>query len=336
MKIGEFDVESNVLLIAEIGNNHEGNFELAAEMIKQAAQAGADAVKFQTFNTGDYVSCLNKERTAKLSSFELKRGQWRKLRDFAEQNNVLFFSTPFDLKSADFLNELVPAFKIASGDNTFYPLLRKVAEFGKPIILSTGMLEISQIRFSKSYIENIWAEKGIEQSLAILHCVASYPTSSEDANLLAIREIVKEFGGICGYSDHTLGIEAAAISVALGARVIEKHFTLDKNYSDFRDHQLSATPDELKLLREHIDQTVQMLGTEGKKLLEVEKGVCPTVRRSIVAKRNLSEGDIVTPDDITWVRPSGGLAPGRENEVLGRVLKQRVAAGDFLLLENLG
>ena len=228
MKIGDFDLARDILVVAEIGNNHEGSYTLAEEMIGLAAQAGAGAVKFQTIVSDKLVSPRQEERIQQLERFRLSYDEFERLSKVAQQENVLFLSTPFDLESARFLEPLVPAFKIASGDNNFFPMIDIIARTGKPIILSTGLMDLTEISKTKDFIEQIWHENDIDQELAILHCVVGYPTTPSDANLLAIRQLQK-LGVTVGYSDHTIGIEAAVLSVALGARIVEKHFTIAKD-----------------------------------------------------------------------------------------------------------
>ena len=328
MKIGHCDTDQKVLIIAEIGNNHEGDYTLAEEMIGLAAQAGAGGVKFQTFRTEHYVSHKDEARFAMLKRFELTEEELRRLKKTADDAGILFLSTPFDLKSAEFLNELVPAFKIASGDNTFYPLIEKVASFQKPILLSTGMASLPQISYAKALIDKVWADLGTEQELVLLHCVTSYPVPPKEVNLKMIALLERTFGCVVGYSDHTLGIETAIVSVAAGARIVEKHFTMNKTYSDFRDHQLSADPEDLKALVEQIRRVEESLGSDLKVLQDCEKPLVKTLRRSIVATRDMDEGDIVGPEDITWVRVTGTIPPGKEALVLGKRLTKPVPKGE--------
>lgn len=324
MKFCDIDLDKDVFVIAEIGNNHEGDFHLAIEMMRQAANAGAHAVKFQTFQTEHYVSCVDKSRTDLLTSFELNHDQWRQLKEEAIRLRVIFCSTPFDLQSAAFLNDLVPFFKISSGDNTFLPLLSKVAEFSKPIILSCGMAKIDEIERAKKHIEGVWEENSFKSEIAFLHCVSSYPTFDADANLLTIPYLKKKLGGTIGYSDHTLGIEAACTAVSLGAQIIEKHFTIDKNLSDFQDHKIAATPNEFKDLVKRCKRIRKLLGNEGKMIAKSEEKTITAARRSIVAGRDLPKGHLVELKDLSWVRPPGGLPPGKENILLGRKLIRSV------------
>lgn len=335
MKIGNWDLNQDVLIIAEIGNNHEGSYALAEEMIGLAAQAGAGAVKFQTIIPDRLVSPSQKDRIQQLERFRLSYDEFQKLRKVAERENVLFLSTPSDIESARFLDKLVPAFKIASGDNNFFPLIDVIARTGKPIILSAGLTDMKQITVTTDFIQKTWREQGISQELAVLHCVTSYPTPPQEANLLAIRQLRDQLGVTVGYSDHTLGIEAVVLSVALGARIVEKHFTISKSYSDFRDHQLSADPQELAQMVRRVKETLELLGDGEKRLQNSEREILNGVRRSIVASRDLSRGTIVQWGDLTWLRPAGGLAPGREKEVLGRQLTRFIPAGEYILLEDL-
>jgi N-acetylneuraminate synthase/N,N'-diacetyllegionaminate synthase len=330
MKIGPIDLDREVLVVAEVGNNHEGDVALAERLIARAAEAGAGAVKFQTIVPDRLVSVTQQDRIRQLSRFQLDYRQFEHLAEVAARHRVLFLSTPFDLESARFLAPLMPAFKIASGDNNFYPLLEVVARTGKPLILSAGLMGLEEVRQSKSFLERIWAEGGAAPGLAVLHCVVSYPTAPGDAHLAAVRSL-EGLGVTAGYSDHTLGIEAAALSVALGARIIEKHFTLDKFQSDFRDHQLSATPDELEELVRRVKQAQVLMGAGTKRRLECEEEVAVRVRRSVVAARDLAAGAVVRWEDLGWVRPGGGLAPGQETLVLNKRLLRPVRKGEMIL-----
>jgi len=302
-------------------------------MIGLAAEAGAGAVKFQTIVPDRLVSCTQKERIAQLEKFRLSYNEFEKLSKAARKEKVLFLSTPFDIESAKFLDGIVPAFKIASGDNNFYPMIKVIAETGKPIILSAGLTDLNQIRFTKSFIEKIWNENGIHQEMAILHCVVSYPTPHNDVNLAAIREI-KQLDVTAGYSDHTLGIEAAVLSAALGARIIEKHFTKDKNFSDFHDHKLSADPDELRSLVRRVREAAEIIGDGKKKIQDSEKGNLDKVRRSFVAACDLAKDTVLTLDMLIWVRPGGGISPGDEDTVLGKTLLREIRQGEIILPDD--
>lgn len=333
MKIATHDVDTKVFVIAEIGNNHEGDFGLAADMIAAAAESGVDAVKFQTIVPERLVSVSQKERIAQLSRFQFSYEQYARLADIAQKAGLVFLSTPFDLDSARVLAAFVPAFKIASSDNTFYPLLAEVASTGKPVIMSAGLCNEEELAASIAFMKHAWGMDDVRDRLAVLHCVTAYPTPVDQANLAAVGTLEK-MGVTPGYSDHTLGIDAAVLSVACGARILEKHFTLDKNFSDFRDHQLSASPEEMKALVARVRIAERMLGCSEIICSDCEAENRVAVRRSIAARRNLQGGTVLGPEHLDWVRPGNGLAPGMEDELLGKRLKQAVAQGALILGEN--
>jgi N,N'-diacetyllegionaminate synthase len=327
MRIADIDLTRDVMIVAEIGNNHEGSAALAEELIGLAAEAGADAVKFQTIVPERLVAGGDANRLAQLRRLCLGYEDFERLRAVADRHGVMFLSTPFDIPSVSFLDPLVPAFKIASGDNNFYPLLDAVAETAKPVILSTGLLDLEGVRRSRAILRDAWQARGRTGELVLLHCVSMYPTAIEDANLLAISTLA-ELGEVVGYSDHTLGLEAAVLSVALGARVIEKHFTIDHDYSDFRDHKLSVDPKQLAELVERVRVANTLLGTGDKapSAAEVEGGV--VARRSIVAAVDLPAGHVIEAADLTWLRPGGGLPAGEEKVLIGRRLAAPIRSGE--------
>lgn len=330
-----FKERKNTFIIAEIGNNHEGDFQLAKKMILEAAKSGADAVKFQTFIPEYYVSSSNIERIKRLKSFQLTQDQFINLSIFAQKCGVLFFSTPFDLESANFLNQIQPIFKVSSGDNNFYPLIDIISSFGKPIIISTGISTNESIDRLYDRILNKWKANNLKSELALMHCVSSYPVPPEEANLLKIDELIKKYPeASIGYSDHTIGNEASLFAVSIGARIIEKHFTVDKNYSSFRDHKLSADPKEFKELVESIRKIEILRGNGNFSVQDCEKEIQIEVRRSVAAKNDLKKGDKVTIEDITWVRPGTGLPPGNENLIIGRILVNQVNKGQLFSLND--
>ena len=322
--------------MAEIGNNHEGSFEAAQEMIECAARAGADAVKFQTF-IPEYISAGDSGRLERLRTFQLSHRQFEELARVARESNIIFFSTPFDPESASFLNEIQPVFKVASSDNTHSPLITQIARFGKPIILSTGMALISEICAAENWIRSIWGSQGQEAlDLALLHCVSSYPVPADQANLLAIKTLSEEFPeAIPGYSDHTVGINAAVASVGLGAKVLEKHFTLDKQFSDFRDHQLSADPADLAELVARVRELEEMLGDGEKKMQPAEEQLLPLLRRSAAASAPLKKGARIGPADLIWVRPGDGVCWDDREQIEGRLLRRDLQFAEVISLDDL-
>jgi N-acetylneuraminate synthase/N,N'-diacetyllegionaminate synthase len=334
-RIGDVDLDREILVIAEIGNNHEGDPKLAAEMVTLAAEAGAHAVKFQSIDPPKLVSPQQKDRIAQLERFRLAPDDVLSLAALASSKGLIFLSTPFHLGAVDELDPLVPAFKVASGDNEFLPLLEKIAITGKPVLMSCGLADLSTIEASQEAIRRVWRANRLNSFLVLLHCVSSYPTPPDEANLRAISALAT-MADVVGYSDHTLGIEAAVAAAALGARVIEKHFTIDKNHSDFRDHKLSADPDELKLLCDRVAVVNRMLGNGEKRKMACEAPLVSAAKRSVAAARDLPQGTILSAADITWLRPGGGIPPGGECALIGLPLRRAVQAGDILRPEDLG
>lgn len=321
----------DVLVIAEIGNNHEGDADLAIRLIELAAECGADAVKLQTFRAREFVRPADTARYQRMARFELPADAVRRAQRAARDRGLLFISTPLDIPSVDLLRSLVDRFKIASGDNDHLPLIDRICATGLPIVLSTGMADLDGVRRMVRQIRDRWAEHGVRGELAVLHCVTSYPVPPEQANLAAIRTIEGAIDGITvGYSDHTIGIDACVLAVALGARVVEKHFTIDKAYSDFRDHALSADPAELAELVRRVRAASAMLGSGEKVLQPAERELAVSARRAIVAAADLPAGHVLRASDLTWMRPADGLPPGEESRLVGRRLLRTVAFGDTL------
>jgi N-acetylneuraminate synthase/N,N'-diacetyllegionaminate synthase len=331
MHIGRHNTDRRVFIVAEIGNCHEGDAVLAEEMVWRAAEAGADAVKFQTITPVRLVSPRERERVAQLERFRLSLETFRHLAQVAGMAGVEFLSTPFDVDAVEFLDALVPAFKVASGDNAFHPLLAAVAATGKPVLLSTGLVGLEDVRRSIAYLHR--HAPGGALDVAALHCVSAYPTPPEQANVAAIRELGR-LGAVPGYSDHTLGIEAAVLAVACGARIVEKHFTIDKKHSSFRDHALAADPEEMAQLVRRIRRAEAMLGTGRKQPAPCEEGGGAAMTRSLVASRDVRVGTVLTREHIDWVRPGGGIASGGEDAVLGRALTRTIRRGEMILPED--
>lgn len=335
MIIGHLDTSREPLLVAEIGNNHEGSIATARELVLQAANVGVRAVKFQTFQTEFYVSRSDAQRFQRLKSFELSYSQFEELAALARQQGMAFLSTPFDLESADRIEQLVDAYKIASGDNDFFPLIARVCQKRKPIIVSTGLAGLEQVVRLVAFIRDQWKEIGHTGSLAVLHCVSCYPVPPEQANLGAIRAMAESLDCEVGYSDHTLGVVASIAAAAMGARIVEKHFTLSKTYSEFRDHQLSADPEEMRFLVSALRDVTIMLGNGQKVPQQCELASEALMRRCIVAAADLEAGHLLSPDDLTWIRPRTGLLPGQEHLLLGRRLRHSVTMGEPISAEML-
>ena len=331
MEIGGVDLDERVLVVAEVGNNHEGDVGAAEEMIRTAAAAGADAVKLQVFRTELFTAPEDGARFERLRSFELSRAEVTHLHDVARDVGVAFLATPLDLESASFLEPLVDAFKIASGDNLFLPLLRHVAASGRPVVVSAGLSDEARITRSVDFLR----EHGAQGRVAALQCTTSYPAPPETANLASIGWLGERLGCPVGYSDHTLGNDVCVLAVAAGARIIEKHYTLDHETSDFRDHQLSADPQQLAELVVGVRKAERVRGRAGKPVHPEELALAEAVGRSIAAGRDLPAGTELTPGDLAWVRPAGGWAPGEEDRVVGRRVVVPLSRGERIRPEHL-
>jgi N,N'-diacetyllegionaminate synthase len=321
-------MENKIFIIAEAGVNHNGNIEIAKKMIEVAKQCGADAVKFQTFKTEEVISKhapkaeyqkLNtgetKSQLEMVKKLELSFEDFIELKEYCDKVGIIFLSTPFDFQSIEFLHSLgLEIFKIPSGEITNLPYLEKIGKLRKKIILSTGMADLGEIEDALDILISNGTER---ENITLLHCNTEYPTPYEDVNLLAMITIREAFKVKVGYSDHTLGIEVPIAAAALGASIIEKHFTLDKNMEG-PDHRASLEPYELKAMIDAIRNIEKALGNGIKKPSKSEIKNRDIVRKSIVAKRNIRKGEIFTEDNITVKRPGTGISPMRWYEVLGK------------------
>lgn len=323
MKLKNFDLKKKVFIIAEIGNNHEGNFNIAKKMVKLAAKAGADAVKFQTFRTANFIRKIDKKRFNQLKKFELSYNQFKSLRDLAHKNNLKFISTPLDLESANFLIANADLIKISSGDNNFFPLIDKILKTKKKIIISCGMMNINEIKSLEKHIYNAIGKKSATKRVAFLHCVTSYPVEDKYANLNSINFMKKKINLTVGYSDHTLGIQASLAAVALGANIIEKHFTLDKNFSHFRDHYLSSDFKELKTIVDSIRRLEMQLGKNNKEIQKPEKKLIKIVRRGAYAKKDIQSKEKLTFLNTNFLRPASSTNFLNLKKILGKRVKTK-------------
>lgn len=315
----------HIFIIAEAGDNHNGNLANALKLVDQAAKAGADCVKFQTFVTEEVISRYaemaeyQKQNTGKTESqfdmvkkLELSFDEFRKIRGHCQKRGILFLSTPFDLPSIAFLNGMdMPFFKIPSGEITNYPYLKAIAETHKDVVLSTGMCTMEEIREAIALLEGNGAGR-----TTLLHCNTEYPTPFEDVNLKAMETMRTVFGKEVGYSDHTLGIEVPIAAAAMGAVVIEKHFTLDRNMEG-PDHKASLEPQELAAMVKAVRNIEAALGTGEKKPSPSEQKNLAAARKSIVARRNIRQGELLTEENLAVKRPGTGISPMRYSEILG-------------------
>lgn len=323
---------SGIIIIAEAGVNHNGSLERAREMVKAAARAGADYVKFQTAVPELVISSIapkaeyQKETTGTEESqlemckaIHLPLSDYKELKELCEEEGIGFMSTPFDLVSVDLLADLGQDwFKIPSGEITNLPYLRKVAATGTPVIMSTGMSMPEEIEAALKVLTGSGLKK---EDIILLHCNTEYPTPMADVNLLAMKEMARRFGVRTGYSDHTQGIEVPIAAAALGACVIEKHFTLDRNLPG-PDHKASLEPQELAAMVRAVRNVEQALGTGEKKVSASEAKNKPIARKSIVAARYIKAGEVFTEENLAVKRPGDGISPMLWDEVLGQVAKR--------------
>lgn len=330
-------------IIAEAGVNHNGDIELARRLIDAAVVAGVDAVKFQTFKaeqlvTADAPKAAYQQRTTDqnesqfdmLKQLELGFDSFRELYAYCQSKNMLFLSTPFDEDSADFLETLgMAAFKTPSGEITNLPYLTHIARKGRPMIVSTGMAYLGEV---ETAVQTIRAAGNPD--LALLHCVSSYPANPADVNLRAMSTLSSAFGVPIGFSDHTLGLEIPLAAVALGASIIEKHFTLDHTLPG-PDQAASLEPDQLTALVQGIRNVEAALGHGRKEPAVSEANTAAAARRSLVAARTLPAGTVLTEEDLAIKRPGTGLPPALRRHLVGRSTRVTIPHGTVLSLEML-
>lgn len=319
-------------IIAEAGINHNGDINLAKKLIDAAKSAEANAVKFQTFKTEDVVTrsaekaayqrkCLDDEESQfeMIKKLQLNEKDFGELFAYARKQEIIFLSSPFDKRSVDLLDELsIPAFKIPSGEITNFPLLKHIARKKKPIILSTGMATLGEIEDAVGVIY----KEGVNDVI-LLHCVSDYPAKIEDMNLRAMESLRSAFNLPVGLSDHSQGITIPIAAAALGACIIEKHFTLDKNLSG-PDHKVSLEPNELIRMVKAVRETENALGNGMKNITKNEEKIKKIVRRSIVASVDISKGAIITEEMLTTKRPGTGIEPKYIGKIVGRKAKRNI------------
>jgi len=332
----------HTLIIAEAGVNHNGSIDIAKQLVDKAVEAGVDIIKFQTFKAEKLVSKSAKQAEYQkknigsnsddsqynmLKKLELSEQDHQELMTYCKEHGIQFFSTAFDLESIDYLHSLnLGLWKIPSGEITNYPYIKKIAQYHEPVILSTGMCEMDDI----SAAMNVLCENGVDRpQITILHCNTEYPTPYEDVNLLAMQHIKEDFQVEVGYSDHTKGIEVPIAAVALGASVIEKHFTLDRNMEG-PDHKASLEPEELKAMVSAIRHIEKALGDGHKQISESERKNIAIARKSIVAACPIKKGEMLTEQNLTVKRPGTGISPMRWEEVIGTKAIKDFAEEDLI------
>ena len=330
----------SVFIIAEAGVNHNGSIELAYKLIDVAFESGADAIKFQTFKAENLTSInakkaeyqkqitnLKESQFDMLKKLELNIDDHKKLINYCNKKGITFLSSPFDNESIDLLNELeIKIFKVPSGEINTLPYLRRIGALGKIVILSTGMSTLIEIEDAIKILLNAGTSKN---NIRILHTNTMYPTPMEDVNLRAMQTIKDKFGIAVGYSDHTLGIEVDIAAVAMGASIIEKHFTLDKELEG-PDHKASLGPNELRSMVDAIRNIEKAMGDGVKSLTKSEEPNIDIARKSIVAKRKIKKGEIFSEKNLTTKRPGIGMSPMKWDLVIGKIAKRDYKADDLL------
>jgi len=337
MNINLFDNLTNTFVIAEAGNNHEGDFEIAKDMVHIAAESGADAIKFQTFKAKKWfhpsmpsfprAKVLGFEtQLARMMSVELKNEQFLKLKELADSKNIKFMTTFFDMESIDELGDQLDLFKISSGEITNHNLIKKIAKYEKPIIISTGQANKNEIDLALDCIEH--------KMVSILHCVSSYPTNSSDANLKAIKTLQNNYDYPIGYSDHTIGELACISAVAMGAKIIEKHFSLDP-LKGYGDHTLSASPNELISMIKKIREIETMIGTGEIGCQSCELESKNQLRRKLVVNKNKRKGELLSEDDLDYLITDFGISIMEKDMVIGRLLARDIKRNSKLCYPDL-
>ncbi|EKQ51121.1 MULTISPECIES: N-acetylneuraminate synthase [unclassified Clostridium] len=337
-----FIKEYSCFIIAEAGVNHNGNINVAKKLVDAAYEAGVDAIKFQTFKTENLVTknahkaeyqkrtTGNGNQYEMLKKLELSYDDHIEIKNYCSEKGILFISTPFDFESVDLLKKLdIPLYKISSGDLTNIPLLKYVGKLNKSMIISTGMSDLGEV---EDAIESI-KETG-NNKISLLHCTSNYPTDYEDVNLNAMITLKNAFKLPVGYSDHTIGIEVSVAAAVMGAKIIEKHFTLDKSMEG-PDHKASLNPEELKQMVRSIRHVEKALGDGIKKCESSEQNTKNVARKSIVAITNIKKGETISYNNIGFKRPGNGISPKLVGNIIGKIAIEDIAADSLISFSDI-
>ncbi len=336
MKIFGKDLETDLVVVAEIGVNHEGDVETASKLLKLAADAGADAVKFQSYTPSRYASASDPARLDRVGGFWLSEEEHLRLAKEAAALVTPMFSTPLSEDVVPFLAEHFPAIKIASGDLTFEPVIRAAAATGKPVFLSTGLGSIEEVDQAVDWFRDEIGQEDIRDLLVVVQCVSAYPTPIEDASVRTAVFLGARYGTHIGYSNHVIGADACLAAVALGATFIEVHFTDDKYDREFRDHEISFDPDDLAAFLAQASRLRQSLGNFDKAVMPSEVANKDALRKGVVAAVDISEGTVLTPDMLMFARPATEISSTEIGAVIGKTLREKVAKGELIQRAALG
>lgn len=328
MKLFGKNLDDTVAVVAEIGLNHEGNEAVAERLITLAAQAGADAVKLQTFTPERYASASDPHRLARMIRFSLSKDAHLRLATHAARVGIPLFSTALTEDVVDFLGQWCPSLKIASGDLTFEPVIRAAIRTGKPVILSTGNGTIEEIDQALKWCESELDSGTLNDRLVLMHCVAAYPTPIEQANVLSVPFLKQRYGLTTGYSNHVIGSEAVLAAVAVGAQLIEVHVTDKREGREFRDHALSFEPSELAELVQRVGRVRVSLGRARKEIQACEFPLREVIRKGVVAARELAAETVLSAGDLMWARPATGVKAAELSSLIGKRLLRPLKRGE--------
>lgn len=327
------DLEQTVAIVAEIGINHEGEIEAASRLLKLAAESGAHAVKFQSYTPVRYASASDPARLERVTSFALSKDDHLRLVEEANGLGIRFFSTPLTEDWVPLLAEVGDAIKIASGDLDFEPVIRAAARTDKPVILSTGLGTLEEVDRAVGWFRDELGGGNLADRLVLMQCVSAYPTPIEEANVQSVPFLAERFGVPVGYSNHVIGPEACYAAVALGAQVLEIHFTDQKIGRTFRDHELSFEPGELADLVQIVPRIRGALGSYGKERQPSEIANWPAVRKGVVAARDLAADTVLSRDDLMFARPASEFRADEIDSLLDRRISQSFKTGELISRE---
>jgi len=330
MKLFGKDLDKDIVIIAEIGVNHEGSIDSAINLISLAHEAGADAVKFQSYTPERFIASNDKERMKRVKNFHLNEIDHLKLITHANNTGIPFFSTAVTEDWIPFLSKNTSVIKIASGDITFEPIIRLAAQTGKPVILSTGGASLKEVNQAISWFKENSIYSDISEKLILMHCVSVYPTAIEDANLNSIRYLDRETGLNIGYSNHVEGIIAPILAISLGAKIIEVHFTDTRENKIFHDHLLSVNPSELSELTKVASLVKLSLGSVDKFCNSKERENLLLIRKGVVAAKDIKIGKIIEAKDLMYARPASDIDSSQLKTLIGKKILKNITKGEKL------
>jgi N,N'-diacetyllegionaminate synthase len=335
MKLFGRNLETEVAVIAEVGVNHEGDVEVARDILRAAASAGADAVKFQSYTPERFVGTGDQARFDRVTRFGLDEAAHRSLAQTATELGIIFFSAAITEDWVPLIAELSPVIKIASGDLTFEPVIRAAAATGRQMIISTGNGNVEEIDQAVAWVRDEVGEDALADRLALLHCIAAYPTPIEQANVCAVPFLHERYGLATGFSNHIIGPEAVLAAVALGASIIEVHVTDRNTGRDFHDHALSFEADGLRDLIDRIGMVKASLGVYDKQPMECEVGIREAIRKGVVAGTDLAAGTTLSMENMMYARPGSEFPSNEATSLVGKTIRRDIKRGKVIARDNI-